>query len=219
MNLCPQCGTQNKPTARFCRSCGGALPQTAAAVPGGASTGQRICPNGHVFEGASCPHCPAASPRAGAAPRTVQEEEPRSRPRPAPLATPRRPPVTGRTPRKRAPARTVVDEESTRRLVGWLVVLNSGEERNYRDFRVFDGKNIIGRQGTGAEIAINDRRISGQHAILVHKEGKYRITDMGSGNGTMINGEAVESEPMETGDKLKLGRTTLVLVTFQELAE
>ena len=218
MNLCPHCGSQNKPTARFCKGCGGAL-QTAPVQ--GAGSGQKICPNGHVYEGMSCPHCPGVSAR-GPAPRTVQEDappRPAARPKPTPIRMPRQSPVSGRSSPRKEQSRTVVDEESTRRLVGWLVVLNSGEERNYRDFHLFDGKNIIGRKGTQADVSINDRRISGQHAILVHKDGKYRITDMGSGNGTQVNGEAVESEEINPGDRLKLGRTTLVFTAFQDLAE
>ena len=70
-----------------------------------------------------------------------------------------------------------------------------------------------------ADIAINDHRISEQHAILKHKDGKYRLVDMGSSNGTLVNGTEIDSVELGDGDRVKVGRTTLVIKTFQDLAE
>ncbi len=225
---CPACGAPNKPGAKFCRGCGQGLaadgPVAGGAPGGGVGSGQQVCPNGHVYEGVSCPYCP--KPGRAAHQRTMPEED--SGPAAggpggaggAPFNIPKKRTVVDGAP-KRAPRRgTIVDEEIVSRLVGWLVVMVSAEENSYKDFRIKDGKNIIGRRGgPNVDIAINDQRVSSQHAVLVHKEGRYRITDMGASNGTILNGQPCEMEVLNDGDRIKVGRTTLVFKPFQELAE
>ena len=222
MNTCPACGAPNKPGAKFCRGCGNGLSGSAGPVASSGGGGQQVCANGHVYEGAACPYCPKGGRPVAQA--TVPEGE--SNPPPpmaaagsGPFSIPKKKTVVDGV-QPRAPRRgTIVDEQVTHRLVGWLVVLVSAEEASYKDFRIKDGKNIIGRRGNPVDIAVNDNRISSQHAILVHKNGKYRVTDMGSANATWLNGQEIDSEALNDGDRIKMGRTTLVFREFQELAE
>lgn len=227
MNTCAKCGAQNNPLAKFCRGCGQPVSGAAPVAAAGGSPSQKMCTNGHFYDGPQCPYCPAqaaATPfgQPGAVPQTVAEGGVAGGGGAG--AIPKgRTVVEGGGPGVGIPARrpggTVVETEVSRRLVGWLVVMNSAEETSYKDFRVHDGKNLIGRIGQRVDVAINDKRISSQHALLVHKEGAYRLTDMGSGNGTIINGEEADTVQLQDGDRIKLGRTTLVFRTFQDLAE
>lgn len=216
MKICSQCGTQNKPTAGFCRGCGAAL-GASAAPQAPTSQATNVCHNGHVYEGAVCPYCPR--PSAGRAAPTMPESS-SSGLAAAVGSIPRgKTKVEGAPPARSAHRGTVVEEAVSQRLVGWLVVLNSGEEASYKDFRIHDGKNMIGRRGGSATIAINDSRISTEHCLLVHKNGKYRLTDLGSANGTLQNGENIDSVELADGDRIKVGRTTLIIRTFLEIAE
>ncbi len=68
----------------------------------------------------------------------------------------------------------------------------------------------IGRRTTN-DIVLPDRGISGSHACIERTQvGRYRVSDSGSANGTMLNGKPL-SEPSElkANDLLLLGTTSL----------
>lgn len=69
--------------------------------------------------------------------------------------------------------------------------------------------NTIGRHPDNT-IQILDRIISKNHCELVAEGGGYIIRDVGSMNGTYINGVRVESAPLRDGDEISLGTTRLV---------
>ena len=68
----------------------------------------------------------------------------------------------------------------------------------------------IGRDSTN-EIVINDAEISRRHARLTFQGGKYVLEDLGSTNGTFVNGRRVRKAALVAGDKLKVGRVEFVV--------
>jgi len=63
----------------------------------------------------------------------------------------------------------------------------------------------IGREATNA-IAINDAEVSRKHAQLVFQGGKYIITDLGSTNGTFVNGQRLTGQHvLQPGEIISLG--------------
>lgn len=65
---------------------------------------------------------------------------------------------------------------------------------------------VIGRQ-PGADIMIDDKRISRQHARLTERNGQLQIEDLGSSNGTFVNGERIASPRiLQDGDQIGLGQ-------------
>ena len=72
---------------------------------------------------------------------------------------------------------------------------------------------ILGRDNT-ADVILDDPGISRQHTeIRVTSDGPHLITnirDLGSTNGTFVNGERITSQRLTDGDRLNVGRTTLV---------
>jgi len=60
---------------------------------------------------------------------------------------------------------------------------------------------IIGRGGAGLEcdITIPERQVSRQHAVIYREHGQYFVRDLGSKNGTYLNGQPV-SETVELYD-------------------
>jgi predicted component of type VI protein secretion system len=72
---------------------------------------------------------------------------------------------------------------------------------------------VIGRQATGAGSLGNDIEISRQHArIAGDAGGRFLIEDLGSTNGTYVNGRAVESPvTLETGDRIEVGASALIV--------
>jgi hypothetical protein len=62
------------------------------------------------------------------------------------------------------------------------------------------------------DLVLNDPNVSRQHAEIRPRGGSWVLTDLGSTNGSRINGRAVEgSEVVRPGDEIELGATTLRL--------
>ncbi len=67
----------------------------------------------------------------------------------------------------------------------------------------------IGR-GSDCELRLEDTGVSRRHAeIRVGPEG-VTVTDLGSTNGTSVNGKAIGSRELFDGDRLALGTTTMI---------
>jgi pSer/pThr/pTyr-binding forkhead associated (FHA) protein len=77
-----------------------------------------------------------------------------------------------------------------------------------RQFPVAVGVTIIGR-GEGAQVRLADVGISRQHARLDFDSARVVLTDLGSTNGTMVNGNRVNAVTLQHGDVIQLGTTTL----------
>jgi Protein of unknown function (DUF3662)/FHA domain len=72
---------------------------------------------------------------------------------------------------------------------------------------------ILGRDNT-ADVILDDPGISRQHTeIRVTSDGPHLVTnirDLGSTNGTFVNGERITSQRLADGDRVNVGRTVLI---------
>ena len=67
---------------------------------------------------------------------------------------------------------------------------------------------VIGRN-TEADMQVPDSQVSRRHCELYEYEGKLAVRDVGSVNGTMVNGHKIEQDTfLSTGDTLGVGRVT-----------
>jgi predicted component of type VI protein secretion system len=70
---------------------------------------------------------------------------------------------------------------------------------------------IIGRDATN-NIPINDAEVSRKHAKLILQSSAYVIQDLGSTNGTFINGQRITaSQVLKPGDKVTLGENIVLM--------
>jgi len=68
---------------------------------------------------------------------------------------------------------------------------------------------IIGR-GSDCDIVLLDERVSRQHTEIHFDGESYLISDLGSFNGTYLNGKMLgDTHPLENGDQLKIGPVRL----------
>lgn len=75
---------------------------------------------------------------------------------------------------------------------------------------------IIGREA-GSDVAVNDRQVSRRHASLTWDGRQFIIQDLGSANGTFVNGiRLTASQVLQQGDVIGLGQT--VLLAFRALS-
>jgi pSer/pThr/pTyr-binding forkhead associated (FHA) protein len=80
-----------------------------------------------------------------------------------------------------------------------------------RVFQVTSQRTIIGR-GESADVVLDDQSLSREHAAITyhHSVREFRVEDLGSANGTLLNGSKVTSYGIRHGDKLLVGDTLLV---------
>ncbi len=79
-------------------------------------------------------------------------------------------------------------------------------------FELKAGLNKIGRRVDINDIALPDPFSSGSHAEITEDGGIYRFVDLGSTNGSLVNGVKMAGGDVRTlisGDELTLGKTTL----------
>ncbi|HEX2355249.1 MAG TPA: DUF3662 and FHA domain-containing protein [Micromonosporaceae bacterium] len=88
---------------------------------------------------------------------------------------------------------------------GRNVRLVSGDGRTYP---LQIGSTVIGR-GDQANLRLPDVGISRRHARLDFDGAQVVLTDLGSTNGTMVNGQRVSAVALNPGDMIQLGTTTL----------
>ncbi|HEX8627182.1 MAG TPA: DUF3662 and FHA domain-containing protein [Catenuloplanes sp.] len=88
---------------------------------------------------------------------------------------------------------------------GRNVRLVSGDGRTYP---LQMGSTVIGR-GDQANMRLPDVGISRRHARLDFDGNQVVLTDLGSTNGTMVNGQRVSAVALNPGDMIQLGTTTL----------
>jgi transcriptional regulator with GAF, ATPase, and Fis domain len=69
------------------------------------------------------------------------------------------------------------------------------------------GRRYAALEGPVLQVRVPDNWISGEHAEFRRAGAAWEVADLGSKNGTLLNGARVQSAPLADGDLLQLGRT------------
>ena len=80
------------------------------------------------------------------------------------------------------------------------------------EFAVQTSELVIGRTDD-SDIVLNHRSVSARHAMLMTRHGRSRLLDLGSSNGTLVNGETYADVELQSGDRVQLGHTTFIYTT------
>ena len=79
-----------------------------------------------------------------------------------------------------------------------------------------EGRNSLGRHPEQS-IQVLDRVVSKQHAEIIHQQGKYWLRDLGSRNGTFVNGTRVDApQLLVDGDQIGMGSTRIIYREVEE---
>ncbi|NIQ54896.1 MAG: FHA domain-containing protein, partial [Gammaproteobacteria bacterium] len=80
-----------------------------------------------------------------------------------------------------------------------------------KEFFLGPGETGVGRS-IDNDVILTDIAVSRRH-LKVHMSdaGLLKIIDLGSGNGSTVNGQRVREAPLNQGDRIELGETTLVV--------
>jgi DNA-binding winged helix-turn-helix (wHTH) protein len=81
-----------------------------------------------------------------------------------------------------------------------------------------EGENLIGRE-PGCGVWLDESGVSRRHARLVLEGDRARIEDLGSKNGTWVNGRPITREDLSGGDRVQIGPLTLEFRTSSRAAD
>jgi two-component system cell cycle sensor histidine kinase/response regulator CckA len=106
------------------------------------------------------------------------------------------------------------DDRSSRRPV--LIALYGP---NPGTVHAIPGEVILGRSND-ASISVDDDRVSRRHTrIIVIGPDEVRLEDLGSKNGTWVNGKRVAAAELQSGDTIQIGNETIFQFTYRDPIE
>jgi transcriptional regulator with GAF, ATPase, and Fis domain len=78
-----------------------------------------------------------------------------------------------------------------------------------------EGEVTIGREASNG-IAVVDPSVSRKHCLLSEQDGRFRVRDLDSRNGTLVNGAAVEEQGLQHGDEIAAGDSSFLFLLEDE---
>ncbi|MEX2275426.1 MAG: FHA domain-containing protein [Actinomycetota bacterium] len=82
-------------------------------------------------------------------------------------------------------------------------------------FLIEAGETTVGRLPE-SDVFLDDVTVSRSHARIERRDGAFFVKDLGSLNGTYVNGERVDETKMASGDEIQVGKFKLVFFAAGE---
>ena len=112
--------------------------------------------------------------------------------------------------------RTRVESQALQSPAEWALVAYAGAALG-RVFPLISGEVIVGRAPKSG-VALLDDEVSRHHARILVEEGRVQLEDLGSTNGTQVNGELLHGPvDLHAGDRVAIGGHVLKLVFLDPL--
>ncbi len=103
--------------------------------------------------------------------------------------------------------------------MAWRLTVMTGEQEG-ESYRLRpEINNVVGRAVEDTTIQIRDRSVSRPHCLIRWIEGGWVIEDLGSTNGTCVNGHSVSECLLKSGDVVQVGRVEVRIVEYPEGAK
>jgi pSer/pThr/pTyr-binding forkhead associated (FHA) protein len=91
---------------------------------------------------------------------------------------------------------------------GPALVIRAGGGRVGESFSIEEERTTIGRR-PDCGVFLDDVTVSRDHAVLIHRADHWHLDDCGSLNGTYVNRSRIESQRLEEGDEVQIGKYKL----------
>jgi hypothetical protein len=91
---------------------------------------------------------------------------------------------------------------------GPALVIRAGGGRVGESFAVEGERMSIGRRPDSA-IFLDDVTVSRDHALLINRGDQWHLDDCGSLNGTYVNRSRIDSQRLDDGDEVQIGKYKL----------
>lgn len=184
------------------------------------------CPNGHQYDssiyGDQCPFCPSTPTGTHVNTASTRVNSPMG-------GTPTNESPTipiqaeqnaggGRTVIRSVNGTSIGPSDGGRKLVGLLVSYDQSPLGEV--YKIYEGRNIIGRGNTCDIPITNDSHISTEHLLILYRNGDniFWADDMNSSNGSYINGTFVsEKMKIHTNDIIVIGASKFVFLAIPQL--
>jgi signal transduction histidine kinase/pSer/pThr/pTyr-binding forkhead associated (FHA) protein len=88
-----------------------------------------------------------------------------------------------------------------------LIVIKGADEG--KEFEL-QGASVCAGRDSGNPIRLYDTEVSRRHAEFRQIDGAYHVVDIGSANGTFVNGQPAKQTPLHSGDRIQIGQSILV---------
>lgn len=110
----------------------------------------------------------------------------------------------------------MIDIQSTnvQGTVSWTPVLDIGGKR----YPITHSHTVIGR-GSDADITVDDTGISRKHVEILWDGARAQVNDLGSTNGSQLNGNPVTKAPLPPDSFIDIGRTRIVFRVLAQSAD
>lgn len=79
-----------------------------------------------------------------------------------------------------------------------------------------DAGNFIAGRSTEADLVLADDAVSRKHARFFATRGRFWVRDLGSRNGTVVNGRSVDVQCLRPGDRLAIGSSLAKIETREQ---
>jgi hypothetical protein len=106
-----------------------------------------------------------------------------------------------------------IDSENVKGDVAWTPVLDI----DGRHYPLTGGRTVVGR-GQDADITVDDTGISRRHVMIIWDGRRAQVEDLGSTNGSKLNGQPVKKAILEPDSVVTIGRTRIVFRVLPQAA-
>ena len=110
--------------------------------------------------------------------------------------------------------------ETRQKAAAYLIVISAKSAAMVGKMTKLDKGELIMGRAPDIELQVEDDGISRKHCkITTAPNGHYQLVDLGSTNGTYLNGIAVNVATLQDGDKIQIGANTVVKFSIQDQLE
>jgi len=107
-----------------------------------------------------------------------------------------------------------IRSDNVKGAVAWTPVL----EINGKRHPILHSRTVIGR-GSDADITVDDTGISRRHVEILWDGTRAQVNDLGSTNGSLLNGNPVAKAPLPPDSVIDIGRTRIVFRVLAQSAD
>lgn len=98
--------------------------------------------------------------------------------------------------------------------IAWTPVLDIAGKR----YPITKSRTVIGR-GSDADITVDDTGTSRKHVEILWDGARGQVNDLGSTNGSKLNGERITQAPLPPDSVIEIGRTRIVFRVLAQAAD
>jgi hypothetical protein len=107
-----------------------------------------------------------------------------------------------------------IDSQNVKGAIAWNPVLDIAGKR----YPLTKARTVIGR-GSEADITVDDSGTSRKHIEILWDGTRGQVNDLGSTNGSKLNGQPVTKAPLPADSVIEIGRTRIVFRVLAQAAD